>query len=84
MAEGKCAQCGGPLEQGFVTTTNGSGLFWAREATDTRLRPAGLEVLVPTGFMGTYSANAAALRCHACGTITLTIPSRERAGPARA
>ena len=83
MAEGRCAQCGGPLEQGFVTTTNGSGLLWAREATDTRLRPAGLEVLVPTGFMGTYSANAPGLRCRACGTITLTIPSLGRAAPAR-
>lgn len=73
MAEAKCGNCGGPLESGFVTTTNGSGLFWAQEASDTRLRPKGLEVLVPTGFMGTYSANAPATRCRACGTITLKL-----------
>ncbi|MCI4335642.1 MAG: hypothetical protein L3K17_00370 [Thermoplasmata archaeon] len=73
MPDSTCATCGGPLEEGFVTTTNGSGLFWAREATDTRLRPTGLEVLVPTGFMGTYSANAPAGRCAACGTILLRL-----------
>ncbi|HYK92650.1 MAG TPA: PF20097 family protein [Thermoplasmata archaeon] len=73
MADVKCTTCGGPLETGFVTTTNGSGLFWAHESTESRLRPKGLEVLVPTGFMGTYSANAAAQRCRACGTITLKI-----------
>jgi len=70
MTTSKCAACGGPLEPGFVATTNGSGLFWAREASETRLRPSGLEVLVPTGFMGTYSANAAGTRCTQCGTVT--------------
>ncbi len=73
MAAAKCATCGGPLEEGFVATTNGSGLFWAHEATDTRLRPKGLEVLVPTGFMGTYSANVKAQRCPHCATILLRL-----------
>ena len=74
MAEGKCGRCGAPLEAGFVATTNGSGLFWATEESGSRLRPKGREVLVPTGFMGTYSANAPAERCRACGTITVTLP----------
>lgn len=74
MAESKCAGCGGPLESGYVTTTNGSGLFWAHEASDTRLRPKGLEVLVGTRFGGTYSANVPARRCRACGTIALQLP----------
>lgn len=73
MAEAKCAQCGGAVESGFVATTNGSGLYWATEEAPTRLRPKGLEVLVPTGFLGTYSANAPAERCRACGTITLHV-----------
>lgn len=66
-----CPTCGGPLESGFVATTNGSGLYWSREAAERRLRPTGLEVLVPTGFMGTYSANAPAQRCPHCRTITI-------------
>lgn len=73
MTDAKCATCGGPLENGFVTTTNGSGLFWSKEATDTRLRPKGLEVLVPTGFMGTYSANAPAGRCPHCQTLLVRL-----------
>ena len=73
MAATKCAQCGGPLDAGFVSTTNGSGLFWSHEATDRRLRPAGLEVLVPTGFSGTYSANLPGLRCPRCQTILLRL-----------
>lgn len=73
MTDAKCATCGGPLENGFVTTTNGSGLFWSTEASDTRLRPKGLEVLVPTGFMGTYSANAPAGRCAKCQTILVRL-----------
>jgi Domain of unknown function (DUF6487) len=74
MGEAKCAVCSGPLEKGYVTTTNGSGLFWATEKSDLRLRPKGLEVLVPTGFGGTYSANLAGLRCPACKTILLSLP----------
>lgn len=66
-----CPTCGGPLEPGYVATSNGSGLFWSKEAAGSRLRPTGLEVLVPTGFMGTYSANAPGLRCPNCHTITL-------------
>ncbi|MCI4317396.1 MAG: hypothetical protein L3J96_02565 [Thermoplasmata archaeon] len=73
MVDEKCSQCGGPLEKGFVSTTNGSGLFWSQEAAVSRLRPSGLEVLVPTGFMGTYSANVAGTRCRACGTIHLRL-----------
>lgn len=73
MSDAKCATCGGPLENGFVTTTNGSGLFWSKEAADTRLRPKGLEVLVPTGFLGTYSANAPAGRCATCQTILVRL-----------
>ena len=69
----KCAKCGGDVEAGFVATTNGSGLFWARDSASSRVRPVGLEVLVPTGFHATYSANAPALRCRACGTITLLV-----------
>ena len=69
MPEEKCATCGGPLESGFVSTSNGSGLYWSHEAATARLRPKGLEVLVPTGFMGTYSANLAGGRCPKCQTI---------------
>ncbi|MFZ0829861.1 MAG: PF20097 family protein [Thermoplasmata archaeon] len=69
--EHRCATCGGPLESGYVTTTNGSGLFWAKESSDTRIRPDGLEVLVPTRFHGTYSANAQGLRCKTCNTILI-------------
>ena len=57
MGEASCPNCGERLESGFLSTTNGSGLFWSHESTATRLRPKGLEVLVPTGFQGTYSAN---------------------------
>ncbi len=71
-----CATCGGPLESGYVTTTNGSGLFWSKEATETRLRPGGLEVLVPTRFHGTYSANAQGLRCRKCGTILVRVSEK--------
>ncbi|MCI4353715.1 MAG: PF20097 family protein [Thermoplasmata archaeon] len=67
--ENACATCGGPLESGFVTTTNGSGLFWSKDSSESRVRPIGLEVLVPTRFHGTYSANAQGLRCRNCGTI---------------
>lgn len=73
MADAKCATCGGPVEAGFIATTNGSGLYWAHEASTTRLRPKGLEVLVPTGFGGTYSANAPATRCTQCRTITIAL-----------
>jgi hypothetical protein len=74
MTAAKCPNCGGPTESGYLCTTNGSGLFWSREATERRLRPAGLEVVVPTGFGGTYSANLAGMRCRACGTLTLRSP----------
>ncbi len=74
MSGTQCATCSGPLEAGFVTTTNGSGLFWSKDATARRLRPVGLEVLVGTGFAGTYSANLPGLRCPKCGTILLQLP----------
>jgi hypothetical protein len=73
MADDRCATCGGPLESGFVSTSNGSGLFWSHEATASRLRPKGLEVLVPTGFGGTYSANLAGARCAHCQTVLLRL-----------
>ncbi len=76
MAEGRCAVCGGPTESGFVATTNGSGLFWSHEATSSRLRPKGLEVLVGTLFGGTYSANLPGTRCAACNTILVALPKR--------
>jgi hypothetical protein len=75
MAESRCAVCGGPLEAGFVATTNGSGLYWAREAQSSRFRPKGLEVIVGTGFGGTYSANLPGLRCAQCSTILLSVPA---------
>jgi len=71
MSESRCPTCGGPLEDGFVSTTNGSGLFWANEASAARFRPKGLEVLVPTQFGGTFSANLPGLRCRKCKSITL-------------
>ncbi len=71
-----CATCGGPLESGYVTTTNGSGLFWSKDAAETRVRPSGLEVLVPTRFHGTYSANAQGLRCRKCGTILVRVSEK--------
>jgi hypothetical protein len=73
MAAGKCASCGGALEAGYVTTSNGSGLFWAHDAPEARLRPKGLEVLVGTKFGGTFSANLPGQRCAACGTILLRL-----------
>ncbi|MGI0071495.1 MAG: PF20097 family protein [Thermoplasmata archaeon] len=76
MAESKCNVCGGVLETGFVTTTNGSGLFWAREAENSRFRPTGLEVLVPTAFGVTSSANLAGRRCAHCQTIVLEVKAR--------
>ena len=78
MAESHCAVCGGPHEAGFVATTNGTGLFWAREATSTRFRPTGLEVLVGTGFGGTYSEHLPGLRCAKCHTILLNLPGPKR------
>ena len=78
MAASQCGVCGGPLEAGFVATTNGSGLFWAREAVSSRFRPTGLEVLVGTGFGGTYSANLPGLRCTKCGTILLSLPGAKK------
>lgn len=75
MSDAKCAVCGGPLEDGYVTTTNGSGLFWAKQSTSTRFRPKGLEVLVGTGFGGTYSANLPGKRCATCRTILLSLPA---------
>lgn len=74
--EHRCATCGGPLESGYVTTTNGSGLYWAKESSETRVRPDGLEVLVPTRFLGTYSANAQGLRCKACSTILIRVSDK--------
>jgi hypothetical protein len=74
MVESKCTVCGGPLEDGFLATTNGSGLLWAHEKADSRLRPSGLEVLVPTGFGGTYSANLPGQRCATCRTVLLALP----------
>jgi len=76
MGEAKCRTCGGPLEEGFLATSNGSGLYWAHEASTSRLRPKGLEVLVGTGFGGNYSANLAAARCSKCNTILLSLPTR--------
>jgi hypothetical protein len=76
MAEAKCATCGGPLEAGFVATSNGSGLFWTLHSEPSRFRPVGLEVLVPTGFGGTYSANLPGLRCAHCGTVLLQLKGR--------
>ncbi|HTS33114.1 MAG TPA: PF20097 family protein [Thermoplasmata archaeon] len=74
MSGATCKTCGGPLEAGFVSSTNGSGLFWSHETANARLRPKGLEVLVPTGFGGTFSANLPGLRCAACRTILLQLP----------
>ena len=74
MASSKCRVCGQPTEPGFLSTSNGSGLFWAHEAATARLRPKGLEVLVGTGFGGTYSANLPGVRCSHCGTIVLQGP----------
>jgi hypothetical protein len=75
MSSPVCASCGSPAEAGFLTTTNGSGLFWAHEASTSRLRPKGLEVVVGTGFTGAYSANLPGVRCTKCGTLTLKAPT---------
>jgi len=74
MAAKTCSVCSGPLESGYVSTTNGSGLFWSLEAAASRLRPKGLEVLVGTRFSGTFSANLPGQRCRKCGTILLKLP----------
>jgi len=79
MSGGKCSVCGGPLESGYIATTNGSGLFWSHQALSSRFRPKGLEVLVGTGFGGTYSANLAGLRCPHCRTILLSLPEGKSA-----
>jgi len=76
--ETNCERCGAPMEAGFLSTSNGSGLFWSQEATSHRLRPSGLEIVVPTGFMGTYSANLRGHRCRKCGTIVLETKSAGR------
>jgi hypothetical protein len=70
MAE-QCVRCGGELEAGFLTTSNGSGLFWSKTASSTRLRPHDQEVVVPTGFSGTFSANLGGTRCKGCGTFEM-------------
>jgi hypothetical protein len=69
-----CTVCGKPAEAGYLSTSNGSGLFWAHDAPSARLRPSGLEVLVGTRFGGTFSANLPGVRCGACGSILLTVP----------
>jgi hypothetical protein len=76
MVESKCSVCGGPLEAGFVTSTNGSGLFWSHEAQTSRFRPKGLEVLVPTAFGVMSSANLPGQRCAHCQTILLSVKPR--------
>jgi hypothetical protein len=73
MADAKCSVCGGPMDTGFVTTTNGSGLFWARSDESSRFRPKGLEVLVPTAFGVTSSANLRGARCPKCQTILVQL-----------
>ena len=76
-ADTSCAVCHGPLDKGFISTTNGSGLFWSHESATARLRPKGLEVLVGTRFSGTYSANLPGLRCPRCQTILVSVaPSK--------
>jgi len=73
MPDSNCAVCGGPLANGYVSTSNGSGLFWAHDHPAARLRPNGLEVLVPTGFGGTFSASLPGQRCEKCQTILLKL-----------
>ena len=70
MAE-RCATCGGELEAGYLSTSNGSGLFWSHEIAQRRLRPHDMEVVVPTEFGGTFSANLGGTRCRTCGTFQL-------------
>ena len=74
MDAAKCSVCGGPTDAGFLVTSNGSGLFWAHDAPDARLRPRGLEVVVGTRFEGTFSAHLPGVRCAGCGTILLRLP----------
>jgi hypothetical protein len=64
------------MQAGFVSTSNGSGLFWAHSAEATRFRPKGLEVLVPTLFGGMYSANLPGERCPHCQTILVSLKAR--------
>jgi hypothetical protein len=77
MATNACPTCAAPLEPGFVSTSNGSGLFWSHSAESSRLRPKDQEVIVPTRFGGTYSANLPGERCRACGTILLQLPTKK-------
>ena len=79
MTSSSCPSCGGPREAGFLSTTNGSGLFWSHSDASRRLCPTDLEVLVPTGFMGTYSANLPGEFCRKCGTIALRLAPVPRA-----
>lgn len=74
MGAAKCAVCAGPVEEGYLATSNGSGLFWAHDAPSARLRPKGLEVLVGTRFEGTFSASLPGTRCATCGTVLLRLP----------
>lgn len=77
MEAGKCPECGETLDKGYISTTNGSGLFWSHESSSSRLRPKGLEVLVPTGFQGTYSANVPGSRCRKCGFLQLHLNPKD-------
>jgi hypothetical protein len=77
MPENKCPNCGAALEAGFISTSNGSGLFWSHESQSMRLRPKDQEVLVPTKFGGTYSANLPGERCRACSTILVRTPPKK-------
>ena len=70
MAE-RCAKCGAEVVNGFLSTSNGSGLFWSHEKAKSRLRPHDLEVIVGTEFGGTFSANLPGTRCPSCGTLVL-------------
>lgn len=70
----KCPVCGGAAEDGYLATSNGSGLFWAHDAPTARFRPKGLEVLVGTGFGVTFSASLPGVRCTHCGTLVLKLP----------
>ncbi|HEV2316627.1 MAG TPA: PF20097 family protein [Thermoplasmata archaeon] len=80
MAAAKCPACGSDAEAGFIATSNGSGLFWSHSSEPTRVRPHDLEVLVPTGFMGTYSANLPAVLCRSCGTISAKTKATPKGG----
>lgn len=71
-----CPRCGTAMERGFLSTTNGSGLFWSHHDEAIRLRPHDLEVLVPTRFGGNFSANLTGSRCPSCGTLVLERPAK--------